>query len=229
METRLQKQISARKLTILLLLAAPDAENKIAKPILGITRMQKLVFLVSDRMGLALKDNTYFAFDFKYEAEKFGPADLDLYQDLDFLKTMRLITSDGNGAQELSSEPSLASILGQPSSKKPIMLPEEKEEKELSFEYLMGVEPQELLTADIDNESESEYAITEKGLTLIQNLRNSSEGRQRELFEALQSACAAVRREFGSWILRRLLKYVYENYSSLTTKSIIRDKIMGTR
>ncbi len=229
MEKRLQKQISARKLTILLLLAAPDMNNQIAQTILGTTRMQKLVFLVSERIGIALKNSTYFSFDFKYEAEKFGPADLDLYQDLDFLKTMWLITCDGNGAPEPSFEPSLDTIFEQPSMKKPMMLPEEKEEAELSFEYLMGVEPSELLTADVETESESEYAITEKGLKLIENLENSSEGREKELFEALENACTAIRQEYASWNLRRLLKYIYNNYSSLTTKSIIRDKIMGSR
>jgi len=229
MEKRLQKQISARKLTILLLLAAPDMNNQIAQPILGTTRMQKLVFLVSEKIGIALKDSTYFSFDFKYEAEKFGPADLNLYQDLDFLKAMRLITCDGNGALEPSFEPSVETIFEQPSVKNPIMLPEEKEEMELSFEYLMGVEPSELLTADVETESESEYAITEKGLKLIENLKNNFEGRQKELFEALENACAAIRQEYASRNLRRLLKYVYDNYSSLTTKSIIRDKIIGAR
>lgn len=229
MEKRLRKQISARKLTILLLLAVPDMNNKIAQTILGTTRMQKLVFLISERIGIALKDNTYFSFDFRYEAEKFGPADLDLYQDLDFLKTMRLITCDGNGAPEPSFEPSLNTIFEQPSVEKPIMLPEEKEETELSFGYLMGVESSELFAADVETESESEYAITEKGLKLIENLKNTSEGRQKELFEALENACAAIRQEYESWNLRRLLKYVYNNYPSFTTKSIIRDKIIGTR
>ena len=229
MERRLRKQISARKLTILLLLAAPDMNNRIAQPILGTTRMQKLVFLISERIGTAVKDSTYFSFDFKYEAEKFGPADLDLYQDLDFLRTMRLITCDGNGALVASFEPSLATISGQPSVKRPIMLPEEKEETELSFEYLMGVEPSELLTADVETESESEYAITEKGLEIIENLKNNSEGRQKALFEDIENACAAIRQEYASWNLRRLLKYVYDNYPSLTTKSLITEGIIGAR
>jgi len=72
METGVQKQISARKLTILLLLAARDVNKKAAQPILGTTRMQKLVFLVSEKAHLALRDSTYFNFDFNYEAGKFG-------------------------------------------------------------------------------------------------------------------------------------------------------------
>ena len=106
METGVRKQISARKLTILLLLAAHDVNKKAAQPILGTTRMQKLAFLASQKTYLALKDSTYFNFDFNYEAEKFGPADLDLYQDLDFLRTMRLITWGRGEALEPSSEPS---------------------------------------------------------------------------------------------------------------------------
>ncbi|MBL7061906.1 MAG: hypothetical protein ISS54_04140 [Dehalococcoidia bacterium] len=228
METGVRKQISARKLTILSLLSAPDANTKTAQPILGTTRMQKLVFLVSERTRLALKDNTYFNFDFNYEAEKFGPADLDLYQDLDFLRTMRLITWDRGEVIELSPEPLLEAMV-KPAARALALLPEEREEDELSFEYLMGVDPLELLVADAETEGEPQYAITEKGFTILDNLRSSSEGRQKELFEALENACTAVRQEYGHWALKRLLKYIYDNYSSLTTKSIIRSQVEGTR
>lgn len=229
METGVRKQISARKLTILLLLSTLDANKKTAQPILGTTRMQKLVFLVSERTHLALKDNTYFNFDFNYEAEKFGPADLDLYQDLDFLRTMRLITWDRGEAMGLSPEPLLDAMVKPDTARPPALLPEEREEDDLSFEYLMGVDPLELLVADAETEGVPQYAITEKGLTLLDNLRSTSGGRQKELFEALENACTAVRQEYGHWSIKRLLKYIYDNYSSLTTKSIIRSQVEGTR
>lgn len=228
METGVRKQISARKLTILLLLAASDTKNKATQPILGTTRMQKLVFLVSEKTHLALKDSTYFGFDFKYEAEKFGPADLDLYQDLDFLRTMRLITWDTGELIEPSPEPSLEFMVA-PSTITPTLLPEEKEESELSFEYLMGVEPLELLVADAETEGERQYMITKNGLTLLDRLQSSSKGRQKEQFETLKKACEEVRLEYSDWSLKRLLKYVYENYSHLTTKSTILERIKGTR
>lgn len=227
METGVRKQISARKLTILLLLAAHDVNKKAAQPILGTTRMQKLAFLASQKTYLALKDSTYFNFDFNYEAEKFGPADLDLYQDLDFLRTMRLITWGGGEALEPSSEPSLETMV-EP-TKTPALLPEEIEEDELSFDYLMGMDPLELLVANAETEGERRYMITEKGMGLLNSLHSSLEGRQKEQFVTLENACVAVRQEYGNWPLRRLLKYIYDNYPSLTTKSTIRERIKGTR
>lgn len=228
MET-LRKQISARKLTILLLLAAHDASGRANQPILGTTRMQKLAFLVSERAHLALRDSTYFNFDFRYEAEKFGPADLDLYQDLEFLRTMRLITWDTGEVMELSPEPSIETIVEPSTTKTPTLLPEEIEEGELSFEYLMGMDPIELLTADAETEGERQYTITQKGLDLLDALRSSSEGRQKDQLENLEKACKAVRQEYGDWSLKRLLKYVYGNYSHLTTKSTILKRIQDAR
>lgn len=227
METGVRKQISARKLTVLLLLAAHDANKKAAQPILGTTRMQKLAFLASQKTHLALKDSTFFNFDFNYEAEKFGPADLDLYQDLDFLRTMRLITWGEGETLEPSSEPSLETMV-EP-TKTPVLLPEEIEEDELSFDYLMGMDPLELLVANAETEGERRYMITEKGLGLLNSLRSSLEGRQKEQFVTLENACATVQQEYGHWPLRRLLKYIYDNYPSLTTKSTIRERIKGMR
>ena len=229
METGVRKQISARKLTILLLLAAHDVNKKAAQPILGTTRMQKLVFLVSEKTHLALRDSTYFNFDFNYEAGKFGPVDLDLYQDLDFLRTMRLIKWDRSKALEPSREPSLDALVRLGIAKTPAVLPEKVEEDDLSFGYLMGMDSLELLVADAETEGEREYIITDKGFSLLDGLRRGLEGRQKEQFETLESACVAVRQEYGHWSLRRLLKYVYDNYPSLTTKPTIRERMKGTR
>jgi hypothetical protein len=230
MQTKSHRQISARKLTVLLLLSVADAEGKTAQPILGTTRMQKLAFLVSERSRVALRDSTYFRLDFNFEPEKFGPADLDLYPDLDFLRAMRLIGWDTPEALELSSEPRIETILAFQSATKdkPALLPEERGEEELSFEYLLGFEPAELLAADVEAERERQYWITENGLQLLERLRTESKGRQREEFCALEESCGDVRRRFGSWSLRRLLKYVYDNYESMTTKSMIISKVKGT-
>ncbi len=222
------KQISARKSTILLLLSVPDARGKPNQPIIGTTRMQKLAFLVQERCQLALKNSTYFHFDFRYEPEKFGPADLNLYQDLDFLRAMKLIVWDISQPWGPTPEPSLASMMAQAAPKSPAMLPEERQEEELSFEYLIGAEPEELLVADAEIEGERQYYITDAGLELILRLRSQSVVRQKDHFEALEKACAEVRQQYADWPLRRLLQYVYDNYKSMTVKSTILDRVRGT-
>ena len=49
-------------------------------------------------------------------------------------------------------------------TKTPALLPEEIEEDELSFDYLMGMDPLELLVANAETEGERRYMITEKGM-----------------------------------------------------------------
>lgn len=229
METGSQKQISARKLSILLLLSVVDSSGKTAQPIMGTTRMQKIVFLISQKSHLALKDSTYFRFDFNYEPEKFGPADLDLYQDLDFLRSMRLITWANSQTVEPSEEPQIDSIVGPKVTKTPALLPEEREEDELSFHYLLGFEPTELLAADAETDGERQYSITNDGLQLLHKLSSESKGSQKEDFNTLEKACREVRQEFGDWGLKRLLKHVYDNYPTLTTKSTILHRVKGIR
>src|SRR3990170_4697648 len=114
MEQAVKKKIAARKLTVLLLLAArgPDGEER--APIIGTTRMQKLVFLAMEAAKEFLREDETFAFDFNYKPDKYGPADLDLYQDLELLKA--------TGWLEVGPKE------GAP------LVPEDYEEAEVSFE-----------------------------------------------------------------------------------------------
>lgn len=229
MEAVSRKQISARKITILLLLSVADSSSKTAQPIMGTTRMQKLMFLVSQKSHLALKDSTYFRFDFKYEPEKFGPADLDLYQDLDFLRSMRLIAWDNSQTVEPSEQPQIDSIVDLEVTRTPALLPEEREEDALSFGYLLGLEPMELLASDTEIDGERQYCITTDGLQLLHKLSTESKGSQKESFDMLEKVCREVRQEYGDWGLKRLLKFIYNNYPTLTTKSTILHRVKGIR
>jgi uncharacterized protein len=58
-----------------------------------------------------------------------------------------------------------------------------------------------------------------------------------EYFEALQQELPAkllqqtqkLRKQFSGWPLRDLVRYVYQKYESYTSKSLIRDDILGPR
>ena len=229
MDSNKQKKISARKLTVLLLLAT-KVDNKVApKPINGTTRMQKYVFLISQKIDNSFKGSGDVNLDFNYVAEKFGPADLDLYQDLDFLRTMHLISWRINEELSFSAEPPVDTMLNQITLKTPAMLPEEKEEEELSFDYLMGMEPLELLIADTESEGERQYALTDKGVDLLNHLKSTLIDGEKELFDYIENTCIGIRQQFDTWTLRRLLKYVYVNYSNYTTRSIIKENIINMR
>jgi hypothetical protein len=217
------KRISARKLAVLGLLWA-GIENRRPTPIRGVTRMQKLVFLVQEQVKNKLPD---FRFDFTPEPEKYGPADLQLYQDLDFLEAMGLIRVNGQDRSATADVLSFDSLMPTAQAGEP-SLPEEEEEEELSFEYLMGKEPEEFFAAEAeDRETETTYEITPQGLAMLERMVKTISPQQRGQFDSLMSACEKVRSQFGDMPLKTLLRYVYEHFPAYTTNSVIRDQVLG--
>ena len=215
------KSISARKLTILGLLRNGGRK---AGAFRGITRMQKLVFLVQERLKGKLPD---FRFDFAPEPEKYGPADLELYQDLDFLEAMGLIRVNGQDRESATGDANFESLMRPPTAGEP-SLPEEGEEEELSFEYLMGKEPEEFFAAEAeDRETEAQYEITQQGLKLLVRLDGTISPRQKTQFDDLMMTCEKVRSEFGEMPLKTLLRHVYESFPEYTTKSLIQNDVLG--
>ena len=235
-----RKRIPARMLTILLLLNLPGDRGGQAAPIVGTTRLQKLVFLVQERIGKDLKKSKHFRFDFKYEPEKFGPADLALYQDLEYLKEMQLVYEDG--AAQANKRPqgdplyhdlmSTAHNVGDHTADSLISEPSaelDQEETELSFEYLMGTDSEELLYFRVGQRKETVYSITGRAQALIETIRQQTPPNDRSRFAKLVEACGAIKIQFGSWPLQRLLRYVYRDHPSMISKSIIRDRVLGVR
>ena len=74
---------------ILVLLYAPGADGQPGEPINGITRLQKLVFLLNQ--GEGPETIVAAAKEFQYQAFKMGPFTKQLYQDLDVLTSLGLV------------------------------------------------------------------------------------------------------------------------------------------
>ena len=130
--------LSRRDITLLLLMGGP---------VEGITRMQKYLFLSlaqekGEMVGVADVEG--------FEPYRFGPYSSELYDDLEMLENLGLITSQPVG--ELS-EP-------------------ETEEVALSFEYLMGDDEQDGALAE---QEEKRYELTEGGLKFVQELVRPTE------------------------------------------------------
>ena len=215
-------QISTRKLTILLLLAAPDAEGNDRAAIVGTTRMQKLTFLVMDDTGDFLREDDVFKFDFAFEADKFGPADLDIYQDLELLKATKWIQIDGETGINAGGGPYDQSDV---TSGSPLLPEAEGEEIEVSFDYLMGDHSEEIDLAVAEKEYDKTYAITDSGVSRLDKISRSL-AVKRDKFNRLVGACEGVKREYGDWPLNRLLKHVYTQHPETTIKSEIRDRVL---
>lgn len=216
-----QRKISARKVAILYLLAAPDGEGTPAAPIPHTTRLQKLLFLLKEQ-HLSGLDPEWWNLDFAYEAEKFGPADLDLYQDLEFLEAVGHITS--GRVSSVSPEPSLDQLLAIEDAE-PAPLEEVEESSALSFDYLIGgadspaiIEPQETTRS---------YAITEKGQGFLSRLEGQADAAQIAQLQLVNEGCRSVKREYSDWYLPRLIRHVYQQFPAMTAKSTIRRRVLG--
>lgn len=214
------KKISARKVAVLYLLDAPSGAGAPAASIEGTTKLQKLLFLLQERYGKSLDRNTWNV-DFSYEPERFGPADLGLYQDLEFLVAAGHIRAGRTSAP--SDEPSLEMLLG--STEGQPAIPEEQAEQELSFEYLMGTSAEDVLQQEAS--VQKVYSITDQGRHLLQRLE-ANQLQAAELAK-LRVACAEIKRQYAGWPLKKLLEYVYRNYESMTTASTIRDRVLRQR
>ena len=227
-ERRIQ-QISARKLTVLLLLAAPDAHGKERASIAGTTRMQKLVFLAKQQSMAFLANDQTFRFDFAFDADRFGPADLELYQDIELLKLTGWISVAGEApSTPMPFHPNVHvtfdSLLGDQMTGQRLR-PEEAEETELSFDYLMGEQTEEVGYAEVEEEQERVYSITDKGYEGLDQIRLSTGNHGK--FDKLAQVCREVKRQYGSWPLSTLVKHVYKTYPDTAVRSEIRGRVLG--
>jgi len=211
-----ETRISVRKFAILALLAAPDGSGQTARPIAGSTRLQKLLFLLWTGLP-RVADDRQLKFDLSFQPERFGPADLGLYPDLDFLEALGHVARTRPGQRADLPFVNPESSVGI----------EEATERSLSFDYLMGDEEGAALLAEAE-ETEETLTITPQGLELLARLRATAVGRSAAVCERILELAAAVRTKFGQWPLPRLLRYVYSEFPAMTTRSEIRERVLGS-
>ena len=217
-----ERKISVRKLAILYLLDAPDGDRNEPSAIEGTTKLQKLLFLVQDEHTSSLDPNVW-DINFDYVPEKFGPADLELYQDLDFLEALGYITT-GRFA-DVTEDEFLSWAVHEESG--PSSFPEEQEEEELSFEYLMSGSMDEALQTR--STLEKTYAMTPKGRQFLDRLELRLTAVLQSELTKLRGACRTVKAHYGRWPLKRLLEFVYRQYPEMITESTIKDRVLRGR
>lgn len=79
---------------VLLMLLAPDSKGQLV-PLHGITRLQKLLYLVKQETNIELAEGSRFEF----KAYKYGPFAQELYEVVDFLENAEFV-SVGKGQDE---------------------------------------------------------------------------------------------------------------------------------
>jgi len=124
---------------VVLLLYQDEAGN--VEGVDGITRLQKYLFLVQQGdEGPRAVDA-----DANFEPYKFGPCSRKLYDDLELLENLELITSEPIApASEV-----------------------EEQESELTFEFLMGDDDEAAAEAQLE---EKRFQLTEKGRELAESI-----------------------------------------------------------
>jgi hypothetical protein len=155
----------------------------------GITRLEKLIFLLERETGSA----EWLDQKADFEPYNFGPYSSLVYQAIDLLSSANLIEDTAAPATDDSDT-------------------WESREK-IGLAEGASVEPDRYTTRD--------FKLTERGWRYFSALTA-------ELSPAELAEIAEFKRRFAFLPLRQLIRYVYKKYEEFTTKSIIRDDILGS-
>lgn len=191
------------KQQLLLMLLGVDGATVSSKGIGGITRLQKLLFLLWKEAGIQEVEN-----GFEFKPYKAGPYSRKLYDELELLENLGYVQGESQGE---ATEAEAAEL------------------EELSFEQLMGdgshpfqdVPTREEATT-ADSFEERRFALTPKGLNVVQGLLAKPESKP--FFEGIRK----IKSKFANYSLQDLLYHVYTKYESdgWTSESEIRDQVL---
>lgn len=191
-------KINNRRDILLLLLYSPGKSPEPNQPIIGRTRLVKMLFLFKKealkefRKGTDINEDNFYAFF----AWSFGPFSSQIYDDLKFFELRGFIETNESGEDTL---------------------PESAAEWEM---WLSSSLP-ETTNYSYTEYQEEQFHLAERGLLFVENNLYSSLSRsQRNLMQEF-------RKRMESSPLRAILSYVYKNYPELTEKSEIREQIIG--
>jgi hypothetical protein len=160
--------VDNRKDLLLLVLGANEGD-----PVVGVTRLQKYLYLLQDKEGWRDK---LTANHYRFRNYDYGPFDDQIYADLDFLENVDLITKEAVGEESLS----------------------ENGEERLASESWATSDPEFApWTAD---EAIWAYRLTEKGREFVKDKLAISDGEARTI-EAIKSRWnGAPLTEFLRWL-----------------------------
>jgi len=167
-------------------------------PIVGTTRLQKLLFLVEKEKDLEPSNES-----FDFIPYKFGPASKTLYNDIEFLVNMGLIEKSNekikmqnknlNDIEGFSANDFLSSTA--------LNSNKNDENKEL-----------------LDDDDNIVYRITEDGICYL------NDNKLLENEDSLK--INSIKDKYSRQPLHALLQYVYRNYPDFITESIIKDEVL---
>jgi len=190
-------KIASSKDLIVLLLYAKGAEEKICEPIVGRTRLIKMIFLFDKeiRPKFNLKKEIPDSALPSFEPYNFGPFSDQIYADLEFLVNFGMVKVKRVGADDdVGAEAELT-----------------------ENEYWQLKTGNENATSSYGEMEE--FFLTQDGREFVKTgAIGKMTSDQWEIFDKFKKRCTEIP-------LAALLKYVYDKYPEMATKSLIRDKL----
>lgn len=189
--------IDNRKDILLLMLYSPGTSEDFNEPIVGRTRLVKMLFLFKKealkhfRQGTKIDEENFYEF-FPWD---FGPFSVQVYDDLNFFILRDFVESSESEEESL---------------------PESAEEWERWFSRTT----EESVPENLSTYGEEKLRLTGKGLAFAKELYEILSRAQRKLLRQFK-------RRTNAAPLRALLRYVYTNYDEMTAKSQIKEKVLG--
>lgn len=192
-----KKAISNRKDLLLLLLYSPSRSEGINEPIVGRTRLVKMLFLFKRELlplfekGTDLTEENFYEF-FPWN---FGPFSSQVYDDLTFF-TLRGFISTTSAQEET--------------------LPEAMAE----WEKWLAQSGSSSSPDDSGEYEEEAITLTDPGVAFTKPLFDSLTATQKNALKEFKA-------KLSSAPLRAILKYVYTKYEETTAKSQIKGEVLG--
>jgi uncharacterized protein len=193
-------KIDNRKDLLLLLLYSPGSGNEPNEPISGRTRLLKLVFLFQKELMPRLKKDIAIPEGCWYEffPWNFGPFSAAVYDDLNFFQLRGFIQTDSGQNEEDVAEEDVAEW--------------EKWEESNNLDA-----PADETFGYLDQQ----FKLTDKGCDFAKLLFANLTANQAQLIKDFK-------RRLVKAPLRSILRYVYTTYPEQTSRSQIREKVLGS-
>jgi uncharacterized protein len=192
--------IKKRTDLILTLLYAPDASGHLASPVLGVTRLEKIVFLLTTEAGLLSQADEGERFTFK--PYKMGPFSAEIYDEVDFLEALGLVESRKVALERRQVKEE------QPASREELML---------FFDEQILDKYQRQESPELDEPKE--YRLTARGKEKAKEIFDALPDQERKLLSDYKS-------KWNQKPLKELVREVYKRYPEYATKSEIKDYIL---
>lgn len=192
------KKVNNRKDILLLLLYSPGQTDEPNQPIVGRTRLVKMLFLFKTEVlehfkrGTEINEHNFYDF-FPWN---FGPFSTEVYDDLAFFELRGFIKCSGRTEETLP-------------------------ESAAEWEMWLSASRADIASEAISEYEEEEFQLTEKGEEFAAQLYATLSTNQKKLLKEFRAQTTLTP-------LRGLLRYVYENYPEQTTRSEIREEVVGS-